>query len=251
MNIHAIILAAGKGTRLKDKYSLPKSLLPLAGKPAVGYVLENLQSLGIPITVVVKHRQKQIKEALGDTFSYVEQGEKKGTGAAFMYALEGVEDIKKARHIMVFNADDSAFLEKSTKKDFLSFHSKEGNVLTVMTVVKDDPTDFGRIIKEDGNLIAIMEEKEASFEEKLISEVNTGVFCFNTDWVIKVIESLTSSPVTGDYYINRLVDKAVAEGKKVGTFLLEDERQWFGFNTLEQYEEARRRMESRLEEVRT
>ena len=104
-----------------------------------------------------------------------------------MYALEGVEDIKKARHIMVFNADDSAFLEKSTKKDFLSFHSKEGNVLTVMTVVKDDPTDFGRIIREDGNLMAIMEEKEASSEEKLSLEVNTGVFCYNTQWVKNAI----------------------------------------------------------------
>ena len=97
MNIHAIILAAGQGTRLEDKYSLPKPLLPLAGKPAIGYVLENLQSLGIPVTVVVKHKQEQIREALGNNFSYVEQGEKKGTGAAFMYALEGVEDIKKAR----------------------------------------------------------------------------------------------------------------------------------------------------------
>ena len=167
-----------------------------------------------------------------------------------MYALEGVEDPpaggKKAEHIAVFNADDSAFLAKSTKEDFLSFHGKEGNVLTVMTIRKDDPKGLGRIVKEDAKLIAIVEEKDASPEEKLIQEINTGVFCFKADWVKKAIGSLVPNPVTGEYYITRLVDKAVAEGEKVGTFLLEDERQWFGFNTPEQYEEAKRRMKSRL-----
>ncbi len=235
---HAIILAAGRSSRMQEQ---PKPILPLAGKPAMKYILERLESMQIPVTVVLKHKKDEIIVALDNNLPHVLQGEEHGTGAAVKSAIQVLQDLS-GQHIYVFNADDSAFLSTETIRKFADFHTSQGNTLTVMTVHKDNPTGLGRIKKVDDKVVAIVEEKDASDEEKAIQEINTGMFLFEYDWLKNALQKITPSPVTGEYYLTQLVEIAVSEGKKLGSYMLENADEWFGFNTPEQYAEAEARM---------
>ncbi len=239
---HAIILAAGRSSRMHEE---PKAILPLAGKPAMKYILERLESLDIPTTVVLKHKKDEILVVFENNLSHVTQGEEYGTGAALKSALDVLTHLS-GQHILVLNADDSAFLEAETLKKFSDFHLMHKNILTVMTVHKDNPKGLGRIKKDGDHVIAIVEEKDATEEEKIIQEINTGMFLFEYDWLQKAIQEITPSPVTGEYYITQLLEIAIREGQKVGAYKLEDADEWFGFNTPEQYEEAEKKMSKML-----
>jgi len=238
---YAIILAAGKGTRLAGLYDSPKPLLPLSGKPVIKYVLGNLISLNITPVIVVKYKKEEIMEELGSSYIYREQGGMDGTGMALYYGLKDLK-IEANDSIIVLNSDDSAFLKKETINSFIEEHERNESSLTVMTVNKENPFGLGRIIKDGDQLISIIEEKEANEEEKKIKEVNTGLFCFNYKFLKDNLENIIPSSVTGEYYVTDLLRIAIQGDYKTGSFLLENDSEIFGFNTPEQYEEAKDRM---------
>ena len=244
MKTHAIVLAAGKGTRLAEVYDIPKPLLPLSGKPVISYVLERLQNLNIHPVIVIKHKKEIIQEQLGNMYSYVVQGEDDGTGAAVRYAFDAL-CMDKEDTIFVINADDSAFLTQDTLKKFMDFHETNKADLTVMTVKKENPYGYGRIVKDPigKQLVAIVEEKDTSEDQKSITEVNTGIFCFQSSFLSSYIHAIQPNEHTGEYYITDLVALGKNNNKCLTAYVLEDDSQICGFNTPEQYLIAQQHME--------
>lgn len=247
-NICAIVLAAGKGTRMKsDK---PKVLHLLAGKPMLFYTLEKLEKAGIPrIVIVIGHKGDDVKKAVDkdisfkDKIEFREQPEQKGTGDAVRWGMKGIE----CKNVIVVNGDDSAFYSPQTVEKIVNFHKRSSSTVTFVSIIKKDPYGLGRIIRDkNGKARDIVEEKDASEGQKKINEVNAGFYLFDLDWLKKNIEEIKISKA-GEYYVVDLVRIAANQGKKVSVFRLEDDKEWYGVNTKENLEEASRRMGDLLE----
>lgn len=247
-NSVAIVLAAGKGTRMEsDK---PKVLHELAGKPMLFYTLEKLRSAGIPkIIVVIGYKGDEVKKTVekgisfSDKIEYREQVEQKGTGDALRWGIKGIED---AKNILVVNGDDSAFYNSETVKEVLKKHKDTDSFVTFVSLTKDDPTGFGRVVRESGAVKDIVEEKDANQKQKEINEVNAGFYVFDYGWLKENIGKIKLSKV-GEYYIVDLVRIAVEEDKKVTVYPLDSEEEWYGVNTKDQLMTADRMMREKVE----
>lgn len=239
--ICAIVLAGGKGNRLGS--FIPKVLNPLAGKAMILYTLDTLRELHLPqIIVVVGFKADIVKAVLGDyyTYAYQEPEKPRGTGDALKAGLTKVED--KFTHAFVLYGDDSAFYKAETFKRFIEFHLQNNNVLSFINAELENPFGLGRLIRDpSGNLIKIVEEHEATEEERKTKEVNLGVYLFKKSWMQEAVKELKISP-KGEYYITDLLSIALEQKQKVGDFKLKDTEQWWGVNTTQQLEEANRRM---------
>ena len=243
MSVQAIILAAGKGTRLAGMFNEPKALLPLSGKPVIQYILDTLHSLHIPSIIIVGYKKEMLIKKLGTQYTYVTQIEKQGTAAAVSSAIPSLRDMSSDSNILVLNSDDSAFLSEKTLQSFINNHIQKKSDITLLTVKKQNPFGLGRIIKKGDKVIAIVEEKDATEKEKKIQEINTGVFCFHLGFLKDALSQIKPSPVTGEYYITDLVKIAVESKKKVQAYELTNDTEIFGFNTPEEYKEAQKRMQ--------
>ena len=244
---YAVVLAAGKGTRMGS--DRPKVLHELAGKPMLFYTLEKLNNAGIgKIIVVIGYKGNEVREAIdnGISFSnnieYREQPEQKGTGDAVRC---GIRDLKGAKNILVVNGDDSAFYNEDTVKKVLDNHKESDAAITFVSIVKQDPTGFGRIIRAGGKVKNIVEEKDVNMGQRQIKEVNAGFYVFNFSWLKENIEKIKLSK-TGEYYIVDLVKIAVENGDKVKVYKLENESEWYGVNTKDQLMTADRIMREKV-----
>jgi bifunctional UDP-N-acetylglucosamine pyrophosphorylase/glucosamine-1-phosphate N-acetyltransferase len=210
MNSSIVILAAGQGTRMKSQ--LPKVLHPLAGRPMVKYVLDVATQLGpISLALVVGYGAQQLRQVLGDEILYVEQLEQLGTGHAVLQARELVAG--QAETVLVLYGD-TPFITRQTLEAMLAHHTKDKAAITLLTFRPDDPADYGRILRgESGGVAGIVEHKEATPEQREITEVNSGILCFRDAWLWSHLEGL--QPKHGEYYLADLVELAVAEGELV------------------------------------
>lgn len=247
MDFISIIFAAGRGSRMKKVYDDPKPILPLAGKPAVLYVCDAFQQLDCPYTVVVKHQQEKVRAVFSEQYQplFVEQGEQKGTGAAFRDALATLEN-DAYTHCFVCNSDDTAFLTPDTIQALFTQHTEAQAVMTVMTVEVTDPTGLGRIIKKGNALHSIINETDASEKQKSIQEINTGMYCFDIQWAKSVIDTLPFHENTEEYYITDLVDIALQQNKNIHVFPLPSIAEFVPFNTPQQYKQANDMMKKKL-----
>lgn len=226
MEISAIILAAGQGTRMHS--STPKVLHQILGKPLVWYSLEAArQAAGRRPVVIIGHGAEQVREALGETAEFVLQEEQLGTGHAVLQAeavLRGKSDL-----ILVTYGDMPA-MTFTTLQRMIQVQASHSGPMTMLTVIVDDPRGFGRVIRDgQGEVRAIVEEAQATPEQMKIKELNAGVYCFTADWLWKALRRIPLSP-KGEYYLTELVGLAVADGVSIQTVQVADQTEMIGIN---------------------
>jgi bifunctional UDP-N-acetylglucosamine pyrophosphorylase / glucosamine-1-phosphate N-acetyltransferase len=217
MKRYAIILAAGKGTRMKSlRDDISKVSFPILGQPLVQYVLDALKPLNLDKTVTVVGFGGKTSEAIvKDQSIVVWQKEQKGTGHAVMMAAPVLEKEKGETIVL---CGDTPLLQSSTLQALFEAHEQSGNALTVMTSVLDNPHGYGRIHKVQGLVDRIIEEKDCSEEERKISEVNAGVYVFDNAKLFEALKHLTTNNAAGEYYLTDVLGIFVRSGLKVGSF---------------------------------
>ncbi len=251
LNAHSdksvIILAAGKGTRMKSKY--PKLIHEICGRPLISYTLQNLRQSGIKnlIAVVSFKKNLVIRKIKGDVKIAVQSRVKGGTADA---ARSGLPQIfPQTKTVIVINGDDSAFYTPKTIRDVIATHLKDKSVLTFVSLEKDNPTGLGRVLRDrNGEVSGIVEEKNASDSEKKIKEVNDGLYVFEREWLLKNIVKVEKNPISREYYIGDLIRLAVDQKQKLIAYKLPNPDEWQGVNSPEELEIAQLKMEKRLKE---
>ncbi len=243
-DISAIILAAGCGSRMKSH--LPKVLRKICGRPMISYTLENLRKAGITdTTVVVSYRKNLVTREVAGSVKFAYQKNPKG-GTADAAKVGFGEVNPKSKILVVINGDDSAFYKAETIKNILKIHKERERKLTFVSLMKDDPTGLGRVMRGKNGLITnIVEEKDANSEERKIKEINDGLYVFERPWFEKNILKVKKGP-QGEFYLVDIVKLAIDQGDKMATYTLPNCDEWQGVNTSEQLEEANRKMAERL-----
>lgn len=238
-NIGIIVLAAGKGTRLNCS-ATPKVLCKIGGRPMITYLLETLESSGIPknqICIVVGYKKEKVMQELGQGYIYAVQEKQMGTAHA---ALAGANSLpERFKDILVLNGDDSAFYEFGTLEHFVRLHSENRNDITILTVELDFPSGLGRIIRDDrGKFVEMREKENLKPGDEIIKEINTGTYCFNRQWFNKMYRRLEPINGLGEHGLPGLARIAIENDFKIGEYKLKDSSQWFGVNTAEQLANA-------------
>jgi bifunctional UDP-N-acetylglucosamine pyrophosphorylase/glucosamine-1-phosphate N-acetyltransferase len=242
----SIILAAGKGTRMKsDKI---KVLHPVAGKAIIKHVLNTLDGLNSKIVNVIGHQKNEVQAELEDLdkldLNYVIQSEQLGTGHAVLQAEKYIEKHKGPVLILY---GDTPLLKKESIAEFVKEHRESESDLTVMTALVDDPNGYGRIIKDEaGNLSAIVEEKDADSEIKKIKEINSGVNCIDSEILKEFLDNMDNNNAQKEYYLTDIIEYAVKKNKKINTYIVEDPKEILGINTRKQQAEAEKILRSRI-----
>lgn len=239
----AIVLAAGKGTRMET--NTPKVLNKLAGKPMVSYTLSNLRdALFGDIVVVVGYKHDEVIRETTGFVRYAYQNRQLGTGDAARKGME-VFDGEKG-YAMVVNGDDSAFYDPETLRGIIEKHKINSSKVTFATLTVNDPTGLGRVKRDaEGRVEKIVEEKDAKEDEKRIKEVNIGLYVFDIEWFGRNVDKLEKTE-SGEYYIVDLIEYAIEENEKVSVYKLEDKNEWFGINTKAQLKSADSLMKEKL-----
>jgi len=234
MTTSAIVLAAGKGTRMKSE--LPKVLHPVCEKPMVLHIIEKLDAIGVQDKIVViGHKGEMVKEVIGSGVEYAEQTVQKGTGHAVMQAVPLLN--KEGNTIII--TGDTPLIQEKTILSLLEQHKQLDNDGTVLITKFDDPTGYGRIIRNSSEeVVGIVEEKDASDAQKSIQEVNTGIFCFKNKALIEGLPLIDSNNAQNEYYLTDMVSVLNSQGKKFGSYLLLDNEQVMGVNDREQLAQA-------------
>lgn len=238
-----IILAAGKGTRMKS--GLAKVLHPLCGVPMLSHPIAAARAAGArKIVVVVGHQAQRIRDLFSrDELIFVEQRELLGTGHAVLQAREVFREYSGT---IVILCGDVPLLLPETVRALYDRHRSEGAAATVLTTILADPAGYGRIVKtDDGRILKIVEEKDATAGEKQIHEINTGIYCVESRFLFTAADSLGNRNVQGEYYLTDIVEIAINKGLRVATFPASDSVEVMGINTPEELEKASRRMENR------
>ena len=245
MNRFDVILAAGKGTRMKSlNPNISKVSFPILGKPMVEYVLDALSKLNLDeIVTVVGFGGERTKEIVEPRSKVVWQNEQKGTGHAVMMA-ESVLSEKEGETIIC--CGDTPLLTEKTLSALLSSHETNHNDLTLMTAIFDDPHGYGRIVKKAGRVIKIVEQKDCSLKEEAIHEVNAGVYVFDNKELFRCLKDLTPNNAVGEYYLTDVIAMFVQKGKKVNSFAVSDARETMGVNDRYALSEAEKILRHRI-----
>lgn len=224
----ALILAAGKGTRFKSKTI--KILHPLLGRPMIFYVLDTVKALGISdILVVVGYQKEKVMSALeGMDVEFVIQDQQLGTAHAVMAAREALQPFSE-RDLLVVNGD-LPILRPQSLQSLLEFHQRERNALTFVTAIMDDPFGFGRVIEFSEGKYRVVEEREASPEQKKIKEANVGLYLFRVKDLLEALPLVRNDNSKQEYYLTDLIEILSREGKKVRPFSLPAKDEVVGVN---------------------
>ena len=192
MKTAAVILAAGKGTRMKSK--LAKVLHPLLGRPVLWHVLQAVREAGVDdIAVVVGHDADQVRAAFADeTLTFVEQTEQLGTAHAVLQAQSALQG--RADQVLVLYGDMPLW-QASTLQTMVSMQANNDGPLCMATIMAEDPRGFGRVIRgEDGSVSAIVEEAQCTPQQLAVKELNVGLYCFDAEWLWENLSAIQLSP---------------------------------------------------------
>jgi len=239
-NTQVLILAGGKGKRLNSQTQ--KALYPILGKPIICYILENLKKAGFkkPV-VVIGHKGKEVQKTLKDEVFYVWQRKRLGTGHAVLCAKKLLE--KKGSVLIL--CSDMPFWKAKTFKKLIKEHQKSKAVLSLVSVIFENPSFFqyGRILRDKkGKVLGIIEEKEATSEQKKIKECNPACYLIKTGWLFKNLSKIKKSSC-GEYYLTDILGLAVSQDKKINVVPTSDWKEAIGINTKEQLEYAEKILE--------
>jgi len=237
MKTYAIILAAGKGSRMQS--DLPKVLHRVGGVPMVEHLVNKLEKLAVDeIFVVVGHRGELVKAHLGSRVTYVEQREQLGTAHAVMQAAPLLEG-KQGRTLVL--TGDTPLIKTSTMKDLIRIQYDRRYSGVVLTSIMDDPTGYGRILREHdtGDILGIVEEKDATPEQKRIREVNTGIFCFHNQRLFEALPHIRNHNAQREYYLTDIISvmrnmRSAGTPSRFVSKVLLDSAEVIGINTREQ-----------------
>lgn len=235
--IKAVILAAGKGTRMKSE--LPKVIHEALGKPMVQYSIDAAMEAGAAssdICLVVGHKAEMVKNIVGDSVTYVTQEEQLGTGHAVKCASGFIGNDGMT---MVLCGDTPLITGKTLKK-LVEVHVSEGNAITVLTAIAEDPTGYGRIIKDSwGKFVKIVEQKDATLEEQRVDEINSGMYIFDSRILSAALAELKNDNAQGEYYLTDTIEIVKSRGLgEVATMVIDDIDEIKGVNSPEQLAEA-------------
>ena len=232
-DLDVIILAAGLGTRMKS--ATIKVLHRAAGRPILDYVLELASNVcERPPILVVGHQREAVMGAVGERARYAMQDQQLGTGHAVLQAaslLEG-ESLKGGRILIL--SGDVPLTRAETLRALLDEHSRSGNALTLLTMRLDEPAMYGRIIRDaSGSVLRIVEAKDARPEQKVINEVNAGIYVFDAEGLFDNLRNLSTNNAQGEYYLTDLLAVLRQSGKRVGAVVVDDPIEALGVNSRE------------------
>lgn len=241
----SVILAAGMGTRMKSK--MPKVLHKVCGKPLSKWVINASKAAGADkVCAVVGHKAETVKEVLGDVCEFALQAEQKGTGHAVMQAIDVIKNSKG--EVVILNGDTPLITAETINKA-IEYHKNNGNQATVITAILDDATGYGRIVRDnDGSVLKIVEQKDASEEEKKINEVNSGMYVFDAQSLVYALDKITPNNAQGEYYLTDTLEILLSAGKKIGGYAISDNDEIRGINDRVQLNEAEKIMQKRINE---
>ena len=226
-NRYAIILAAGKGTRMQSK--LYKVLHKVCDRTMVELVLDSLNDLEMQeVITVVGHGAERVKEVLGDRTKFVLQAEQLGTAHAVKVAKDELRD-KEGTTIVMYG--DTPLIRSETINSMLDHHENTNAKATVLTAIAGDPFAYGRIIRDvNGKLVKIVEEKDATEQEKKIKEINSGIYCFDNKLLFEMLEKVKNDNKQGEYYLPDVLGLIREQKEIIETYLCEDFDETFGVN---------------------
>ncbi|WP_444685768.1 bifunctional UDP-N-acetylglucosamine diphosphorylase/glucosamine-1-phosphate N-acetyltransferase GlmU [Alkalicoccus luteus] len=244
-NRFAVVLAAGKGTRMKS--SLYKVLHPVGGKPMVQHVTDQLQQCGLEkMVTVVGHGADTVKEQLGSVTDYVLQAEQLGTGHAVMQAEEQLGG-KSGTTLVV--CGDTPLLTAETLQNLLGSHESKQAKATILTAHAENPAGYGRVIRDGaGKVVKIVEQKDASEEEKQVQEINTGTYCFDNEALFDTLRRVGNDNAQGEYYLPDVIEILQEQGEPVFAHQSSDFHETMGVNDRVALSQAETHLKKRINE---
>lgn len=251
--IRAVVLGAGKGTRMRS--NLPKVLHEIFAKPLLGWVLDSINKLPYKneSIVVIGHGASDVEDYLNHNYKYVKttlQKEQLGTGHAVAQAIPMLHGYLGT---LIITCGDTPLITSDTLYKLIKYHEENNADLTVMTTKFDDPTGYGRIIRsQTDEVLKIVEQKDATEEQKQIKEVNTGVYCLNWAKIRKAFNELSNNNAQGEYYLTDIVKWARQNQYKVLGYVAKDSDEIYGINSRQNLAVATKIMQKRyLDELMT
>ena len=245
-NIYAVILAAGQGTRMKSK--LYKVLHPVCGKPMVQHVVDNIHTLDVErIVTIVGHGAELVKEQLGNKSEYALQAEQLGTAHAVQQAESALGNEEGTTLVI---CGDTPLIRPETMQALLAHHNELNAKATILTAVADNPTGYGRIIRdENGQVSQIVEQKDANDEQKLVTEINTGTYCFDNKALFETLKLVGNDNAQGEYYLPDVIEILQKQGEVVAAYVTPDFNETLGVNDRVALAEAETLMQARIQET--
>ena len=234
--ICALVLAAGLGTRMKS--SRAKVLHEVLNKPMILHVMDTIKTLFLDHTyVVVGHQREKVSELVeGYQTTCIIQEEQLGTGHAVLCAEK---ELRSNSGTVLILSGDVPLIRTVTLKAMLAQHAHKKSALTLMTTELNDPTNYGRIIRnENGNAVGIIEEKDASTDQKKIREINAGIYCAEMPFLFETLKKVDSNNKQGEMYLTDIVKIAIDSGLQVDTFSGASSEEVLGINSRNELDRA-------------
>ena len=245
--LKSVILAAGKGTRMKSE--TPKVLHTIFDKTLVGYVIEAVNNTGLADEnfVIVGHQAERVEEYIKNNYKNartVLQSPQLGTGHAVSMVLPYLEDFDGE---VVILCGDTPLITSETLKEFVEYHKENNSDLTVMSAIFENPTNYGRIIRSaNGGVEAIVEEKDATPEQKGVKEINAGIYCLDWKKVKPAFSQLKTNNAQGEYYLTDIIKWGNENGLRVNAYTLKDNTEIYGINSKANLAEATKFLNKRV-----
>jgi bifunctional UDP-N-acetylglucosamine pyrophosphorylase/glucosamine-1-phosphate N-acetyltransferase len=245
-SLAAVILAAGKGTRMKSEH--PKVLHEINGHPMVCYPVRLARHLGCdPAVLVVGHGATAVEQHLaGEDLRFALQEQQLGTGHALLSSREQLADFSGT---LLLLCGDVPLLRYQTLRDLIDLHLSHKAAATVLTTEMADPHGYGRILRDSGGVAAIVEERDATDEQRAIREINTGIYAFEAPLVFDVLSGLGCNNAQGEYYLTDVLQALRSAGRTVQALITPDAEESMGINDRVQLAEAAAIMRRRVNEA--
>jgi len=229
--IGVVILAAGKGTRMKS--DIPKVLHHLKGKPLIEYVIETAKSLNPEtIVVVIGYMAEEVRRSIPNKkILFAIQKEQLGTAHAVLSAKSELGSF--AGDVLVLSGD-VPLIRSESLEELLSIHQTDGSAVSILSVDVENPTGYGRIVRgDDGKVLMNVEDRDADTEQKKINEINSGIYVFDSEFLFESLGKVSPDNNQGEYYLPDLIKLAKDEERNVSVLKLEDEAELTGVNSVE------------------
>jgi len=233
----SVILAAGRSTRMRTGTN--KVLLPILGKPMIRYQVEAIRAAGIGrIFAIVGHQAEEVKAELRGEAEYILQAEQKGTGHALLQARPKLQALGPDLDIVV-TVGDNPYITPGILTGLIEAHRRSRTAATIVTAVFDSPPPYGRVIRDgSGRALRVVEEGDASPEQRLIREVHVSIYCFRADIVLPLLDEIRNDNAKKEYYLTDIVGVLTGHSYTVETLRSADPRLTLGVNTPEELVEA-------------